>query len=175
MSNYELGKEAAFVDLVQMVDGHGGGFDDCLDAVNLTLNAELDKTASESDVDYQLGIESMCHEFLKTANQLFAEYDCSDCSQNEFAQIVLEKIAEEESEEIEKSEKRTMRDRARAFGSAAKGHLGAHKGKYGTGAALAAGGYLYNKRRKSGQAGEGADLSKNASLALEILQEEGLI
>lgn len=66
------------------------------------LSAELEKTASEADVDHKLGLESMAHTFLKVASEVYAEYDLSDSTDDEVLDYILEKIAEDEDEKTER-------------------------------------------------------------------------
>lgn len=66
------------------------------------LSAELEKTASEEDVDHKLGLESMAHTFLKVASEVYAEYDLSESTDEEVLDYILEKIAEDEDEKAEK-------------------------------------------------------------------------
>lgn len=66
------------------------------------LSAELEKTASEADIDHKLGLESMAHTFLKVASEVYAEYDLSESTDEEVLDYILEKIAEDEDEKSEK-------------------------------------------------------------------------
>lgn len=69
MNRYELGKYAALVDLSNIRDE---GWEVCIQAANQTINAELQKNASEDDQLFRLGAEALCFEFLKEANRISA-------------------------------------------------------------------------------------------------------
>jgi hypothetical protein len=103
--SFEFGKEAAYADFVEMAE-NGAGFTDVVEAVRNTLDQELEKNASEEDIDSKLGVESVCYQFLKVANDLYGEYDMSDLSDEEVLDTVLLKIAEEE----EKSRTQKVKD-----------------------------------------------------------------
>jgi hypothetical protein len=93
--SYEFGKEAAYGDFVEMSE-NGAGFSDVMDAVQNTLAQELEKYASEDDVDARLGIESVCYQFLKVANDIFGQYDVTDSTDEEVLDAILMKIAVDE-------------------------------------------------------------------------------
>lgn len=105
MSNFGIGKEAAYADFVEMAE-EGAGFSNVMEAIQNTLSEELEKNASEEDLDGRLGIESACYQFLKVANDVFGEFDTSDSSDEEILDVVLMKIAEEE----EKSRTQKVKD-----------------------------------------------------------------
>lgn len=105
MSNFGFGKEAAYADFVEMAED-GAGFSYVMEAIQNTLSEDLEKNASEEDLDGRLGVESACYQFLKVANDVFGEFDTSDSSDEEILDVVLMKIAEEE----EKSRTQKVRD-----------------------------------------------------------------
>ena len=92
-----MGKEAAFNQISDM-SWEGASIDDVFAVVQNTLEAPLDKYASEGDMDFTLGVESMCHEFLKVASEVYAEYDLSDAYETDIIEFVLDKIAAENME-----------------------------------------------------------------------------
>lgn len=92
MNAFELGKEAALEDICDMVD-HGAGMADCLEVIDDTVNTELDKYASAEDVDFRLGVESFCYDFLKEAADLYGEYDTSGVDDYDLIEHVVIKTA----------------------------------------------------------------------------------
>lgn len=98
--SFELGKEAAYSDFVELAE-KGHGFSDVMSLVSQTLSAELEKTASEEEVDYRMGVDAACHQFMKIANELYGEYDLDGRSDEEILDFALLKIAEEEEKKKE--------------------------------------------------------------------------
>lgn len=93
--SFELGKEAAYADFVELAED-GAGFTEVMGLVSETLAAELEKNASEEDVDFRMGIDAACHQFMKVANEIYGEYDLEDMSDEEILDFALMKIAKDE-------------------------------------------------------------------------------
>lgn len=74
---YFLGKQAALVDLLKVAED-GADYDQIYRLVCDTIEAPLEKTASEQDSMYWMGVESTCYSFLKEASQFYGEYDVED-------------------------------------------------------------------------------------------------
>lgn len=125
---YLMGKFAALQDLAEMID-EGASYNDCLQAVQGTLNRELEKEASEY-TDYEsaieLGIESACFTFLKEASEFMADYEIAGADENEVALAIFEKVAEEAAA------KKSLRERAGAVGKKAISMIGRVAGKKGS-------------------------------------------
>ena len=113
---YLMGKFAALQDLAEMID-EGASYNDCLQAVQGTLNRELEKEASEY-TDYEsaveLGIESACFTFLKEASEFMADYEIAGADENDVALAIFEGVSEEFAKNA------GLRDRARAAMGRAK-------------------------------------------------------
>lgn len=122
MSNFENGKFTAFSDLVKIAQEGELGLSGVHELINNTLSMELEKTASEDDVDFKLGVEALCHSFLKEASEVYAEYDLSDVEESQVIDFILEKVAEEADE---KEKKKGMSTGAKAGVGAGLAALGA--------------------------------------------------
>ena len=72
-SSFEAGAEEALGDIMKLAQ-QGYSFSDTLDAVSEVLEEDLNKYASEEEDDYKLGVDAICHDFLKTASALTASY-----------------------------------------------------------------------------------------------------
>lgn len=190
---YLMGKFAALQDLAEMID-EGASYNDCLQAVQGTLNRELEKEASEY-TDYEsaveLGIESACFTFLKEASEFMADYEIAGADENEVALAIFEAAADEfeKSASLRKEAKdgklaptnegalippgAMVRREKKGLGTGAKALLAAG-GTAGTAAAAYGAKKLYDKYKKN----DGKKQEKKAELnevqqALSILEANG--
>jgi hypothetical protein len=92
MSNFNFGKEAALNELAELIDD-GATMSDVLEVIESTLGDQT-KVASEDDMDFRLGLEATCHDFLAKTAGLYGEFDASELDENEQAYVVFEKVAE---------------------------------------------------------------------------------
>lgn len=92
MSNFYLAKYAALEDLAELIDS-GASLEDCTETISYTLGQELNKHASEEDIEVALGIEAACYDFLKEASEFYATHHVND----EYSAMVsvLEKVAQD--------------------------------------------------------------------------------
>lgn len=178
MSNFNFGKEAALNELAEMIDD-GATMQDVMEVIEGTLGNQ-EKVASEEDMDFRLGLEAVCHDFLAKTASLYGEYDASELDENEQAFVVFEKVAEGMADKARAAAKKVKDSAGRAAGAASnvaqapvrglawgvangKGGtrdrlasgMNAHSGKATAGLAaaglLGAGAYGVNKLRKKRQ------------------------
>ncbi len=97
MNAFEMGKWAALEDLCDYAD-EGASMADCLEVINETVNTDLDKYASEEDVDFRLGIESFCYDFLKEAAETYGTYDVEDVGDYDLIEHVMDKVAKKDDD-----------------------------------------------------------------------------
>jgi len=89
---FRMGKTAALEDLMGLANYHGD-VSVCIDAAMNTVSQGIGKYASEEDVDYRLGVESACYEFMKTASEVYGTYDVSYADDLDILGEVFNKIA----------------------------------------------------------------------------------
>ncbi len=129
MNSFELGKEAALEDICDFVDS-GASVEECLSVINDTVNSELDKNASEEDVDFRLGVESYCYDFLKEAAETYAVYDLEGAHDYDILEHIIHKTAAEDKKQgLSAGEKAAIgAGGLAALGTAAAGTYGAYRG-----------------------------------------------
>lgn len=88
MRNYELGKIAALEGIAGMIDG-GMSLEEILDDINDSLSEDLEKNASDEDVEWMSGAESCMLEFIKEAEELIGVVD-----EDQLSMIAFDKVAQ---------------------------------------------------------------------------------
>jgi hypothetical protein len=73
MSSFDQGREAGLAKIAELVAG-GHQSAEVFSYVNEVLHEPLEKTASEEDVDFRLGVESAFFGFLKEACDVYGTY-----------------------------------------------------------------------------------------------------
>jgi len=98
-----MGKQAALNEMAEMAD-EGHGLESLCARISETVNAPLQKQASEQDRDFRRGVEAACYGFLKEANDYYDTYDV----QNEHQAVsdVILKVAENIGDKIQNIEGR---------------------------------------------------------------------
>lgn len=103
--SFSNGMDLAVEALVEIAEG-GADFHDALSFINDTLHQELEKTASEEDMDVKRGLDSVFFDFMKHASEIAGLYDLSDMDSRDVLGAVLYSMAEDYEEranqEIEK-------------------------------------------------------------------------
>lgn len=95
---YWIGKEAALDEIAELGD-EGYSVGEITQHVSNSVNSGIDKRASEEDLDYRRGIDAGCHQFLKSASEIYGNYDVSGADDYEILHATFEKIAEDEEGE----------------------------------------------------------------------------
>lgn len=98
MSKYDEGRSQAAFEIMRRIEEQDASLSDVIETINNTLYNELEKTASEEEMDVKRGIDAFCFDFLKTASEVSATYDLSDASEEDFLIEVLSLLADEEAE-----------------------------------------------------------------------------
>lgn len=90
-----MGKHAALEGLAEMIDA---GFDaiDISNEVEFALSQELEKNASQEDIDFRMGVESALYDFIKEA-----ELNSYKMNTEESILTAFNKVAELDAEEEE--------------------------------------------------------------------------
>lgn len=104
--SFERGQDAAVEALAALAE-EGGDFQEALEFVNETLHGELEKTASEEEVDVKRGVDSILFDFMKHASEIAGCYDLSEMDSQDVLSAVLYSMADEygafeDEEELEK-------------------------------------------------------------------------
>ena len=81
MSSFDQGREAALTKIAELVnEGHESA--EVFSFLNEVVHEPLEKTASEEDVDFRLGVESAIFGFLKEACDVYATYSVESAEEH---------------------------------------------------------------------------------------------
>lgn len=100
MSKYDEGRSQAAFEIMRRIEEDNASIEDVISTINNTLHDQLEKTASEEDMDVKRGIDSFCYDFLKTASDISGTYDLSDVNEDDFLAFILEEMADSESDRL---------------------------------------------------------------------------
>ncbi len=140
MNSFEMGKEAAYNEFVELAES-GQTVGDVVNTIRETLELDLEKSASQEDEAYRLGIETACYDFLKEAGNVYGEYEVEEGQDELVFTEIFEKMAGERMDKVKDAVK-GMADKVK--GGATKAGL---KGLQ------AAGNTAYAVRNNPGKAG----------------------
>jgi hypothetical protein len=90
MNDFELAKYAALADMVKMAK-LGASVEDAVEAIYMSLDgSNMDKVASqEESIEFRLGVEGTCYDFLKTASDYFHQYGDNEDAMIDIVNLVL--------------------------------------------------------------------------------------
>ena len=98
MSKYDEGRSQAAFEIMRRIEEEDASLSDVIETINNTIYNQLEKTASEENMNVKRGIDAFCFDFLKTASEISGTYDLSDVSEEDFLVEVLSILADEENE-----------------------------------------------------------------------------